>query len=555
MRKALGLMLSVLMLALFPMIAPAQAQSSYACPSLPFIFSNGTIADGTQVNANFSSVVSCINNAPFGGGGGGGSDTRTSLTAALDLYISPSGSDATGNNCTNNVAPCATMQNAYNQWQGIVDQMGVYGVHLHLAAGTYPNARLLCSGQQIGSQFGGTTPVYWQIVGAGSGSTTLAGTQFPAVIAAQNQCFLGIQGVTITNTVSSDVFPSYGGVISVNADVVMGAAGLGQMHAETGGVVKIVDNLTVVGNSTAFADAVLGGIIFFPEGPVVITFNGGTYSKATFNANENGWIYINKFYNTVTGPLIGTVTGYISGTTFTVVTDGTGGLLAPNQEITSGNPNVMVSNTSITVGSGGAGSYTVNNSQTVGSIGTPATFNVYQYVYQSGTGSTNGVRFVVDNGGGIETESDVGGAFLPGRLIGQVLGTGWYSRVSQTAIIGCTGSGNTCTGLGATGSATVQSASNERAGVLVLTTAGGGYANNGVLDMHFASELGQFTSVCTFTMDNSVTAGSPGTWAAAASVAADPGTTTQDFLAHWNNAGVTVTGGKQYLIMYICTPF
>ena len=73
---------------------------------------------------------------------------------------------------------------------------------------------------------------------------------------------------------------------------------------------------------------------------------------------------------------LGTMLGYISGTTLTV-TALTAGVLAIGQSITGGVGVTVTSGTVITAygsGIGGLGTYTVNNSQTVGSSGTPVAF-------------------------------------------------------------------------------------------------------------------------------------------------------------------------------------
>lgn len=48
------------------LLLPVQAKAGVPC-TLPFTFSNGTIADATQVNANYNALVACLNNAAAAG--------------------------------------------------------------------------------------------------------------------------------------------------------------------------------------------------------------------------------------------------------------------------------------------------------------------------------------------------------------------------------------------------------------------------------------------------------------------------------------------------------
>ena len=103
--------------------------------------------------------------------------------------------------------------------------------------------------------------------------------------------------------------------------------------------------------------------------------------------------------NNLPAPAFAVSSGYISGTTLTVTTV-TSGELALGQQVfgTGVLPNTVI--TAILTGHGGAGTYTVNNSQTVFSSGTPGAFtgpaNLFVphaevYLYQSDTAGGNAV--------------------------------------------------------------------------------------------------------------------------------------------------------------------
>jgi hypothetical protein len=67
---------------LFP---PLAAQAS-VCPSVPYTFVNGTIADATQVNADFTTVLGCLNT------GLANSGANNNITSLTGLISPPSGS-------------------------------------------------------------------------------------------------------------------------------------------------------------------------------------------------------------------------------------------------------------------------------------------------------------------------------------------------------------------------------------------------------------------------------------------------------------------------------
>src|SRR6516165_11718978 len=55
-----------LVLAAVYQLMPTRTRANVPC-SVPFTFVNGTVADATQVNANFNSLVTCLGNAAAAG--------------------------------------------------------------------------------------------------------------------------------------------------------------------------------------------------------------------------------------------------------------------------------------------------------------------------------------------------------------------------------------------------------------------------------------------------------------------------------------------------------
>ena len=77
-----------LWIGLFAALGLASPASALICSSIPYTFSNGTTADATQVNANFSAFQSCVNtNAATAGA----NSNITSLTGLTSILVSGSG--------------------------------------------------------------------------------------------------------------------------------------------------------------------------------------------------------------------------------------------------------------------------------------------------------------------------------------------------------------------------------------------------------------------------------------------------------------------------------
>jgi hypothetical protein len=153
-----------------------------------------------------------------------------------------------------------------------------------------------------------------------------------------------ISGVTLSNLLSSIGVSSGGtGVTSLNPNsVVTGGS------TSTGAVATVrPGQLNNVLTSTAGSTVTAGAFVI-----------GTEYSVTSVDTVAN-----------MTGAGVSTITGYsatIAGTTMTV--SGTGGTLAIGQFIVGGTISANTKITGFLTGTGGAGTYTVNNSQTVGSV-------------------------------------------------------------------------------------------------------------------------------------------------------------------------------------------
>jgi len=117
------------------------------------------------------------------------------------------------------------------------------------------------------------------------------------------------------------------------------------------------------------ASSYLNGSTIILNGANYLVFNGQTISGTGITAGTT-------ITNTIVTANV-TITGYMVGTTLTV-TAANDGSLAVGQTIIGGVGVGVLPNTTITAlgtGTGGIGTYTINNSQTVGSSGTPVVFS------------------------------------------------------------------------------------------------------------------------------------------------------------------------------------
>ena len=78
-----------LKLALLLLLASPSAHAAAICPSLPYSFTNGSVADATQVNANFSAIQNCVNT---GAANAGANTNITSLPTLATINVTGIGS-------------------------------------------------------------------------------------------------------------------------------------------------------------------------------------------------------------------------------------------------------------------------------------------------------------------------------------------------------------------------------------------------------------------------------------------------------------------------------
>lgn len=162
---------------------------------------------------------------------------------------------------------------------------------------------------------------------------------------------------------------SYAPTVSFTGSIAAGGAGLEDVltvSAISAGVLKVgavISGTGVQGGTTITALGTgIGGT--------------GTYKLSTINTQT-----VSSEAMTANGlePLAFSGAGYIAGTTLTITTAASGEVAIGTQLFGTGVlPNTVV--TALGSGVGGTGTYTVNNSQTIGSSGTPITLTGPSYI-------------------------------------------------------------------------------------------------------------------------------------------------------------------------------
>jgi hypothetical protein len=231
--------------------------------TVPFTFTNGTVADATQVNANFSALIGAVN-----------TNVRTILAAATTFYVAPTGSDSTGSGLTP-TTPAATIQFILSLIENSYDLNG-QTVTIQLSNGAYTQSTLI-SGLLLGQN----APNNLQITGnmATPSLVTIEG----------NPCFnvtnggaCQIQGITMTSSISQCIVSQESGNVAITT-VSFGNVAFSHLLAVRTGTIKTQGNYTIVAGGTSHAKA-NGGQIYieappgnytgFPSGVPTVTLTG-----------------------------------------------------------------------------------------------------------------------------------------------------------------------------------------------------------------------------------------------------------------------------------------
>jgi hypothetical protein len=165
---------------------------------------------------------------------------RSLLTATTNFYVSPSGSDSTGNGSS--VSPWATPQNALNSIARYID-IGAQTCNVNLAAGTYPPIAAAIP-------FVGGVP---NLIGnTGSPSSVIiavSGSSSVDAVAVYDGVVLNVSGIQVETTTTGNGFAAYnGGIIFITGASQIGAcAGSGLLARTAGSFVAQIASLTYSG--------------------------------------------------------------------------------------------------------------------------------------------------------------------------------------------------------------------------------------------------------------------------------------------------------------------
>lgn len=159
------------------------------------------------------------------------------LTESLNLYISPSGSDVSGDGSQEN--PWATMQFAHD-WAVRNINLNGYDVNINMAAGTYTNGFFGVVDQE------------------GSGFINFVGdTVTPSNVLVQvtGACFqnyagkIGVSGMKLVSTSGWGLYSAQRGEIYTRGPVEFGACSSGHCATYFGGMIRFNANYTINGNA------------------------------------------------------------------------------------------------------------------------------------------------------------------------------------------------------------------------------------------------------------------------------------------------------------------
>jgi len=183
---------------------------------------------------------------------------RERPTANTDLYVSPSGSDSTGDGLTPQTA-WATPQKAWDTIQRNYDITGIK-VTVHCAGGAYMSG-VLAQGPIVGSQ----NPSSVLFKGAGSATTSISVTN-ASCFNAQSGAIYSVSGFTLNATgvgagQGAGLYATPGGILVFGADINFGTCAVAHLFAQGGQISNDGSPYVISGGAQAHLDAQNLGIV------------------------------------------------------------------------------------------------------------------------------------------------------------------------------------------------------------------------------------------------------------------------------------------------------
>jgi hypothetical protein len=193
--------------------------------------------------------------------------TRQVLSAALNLYVSPSGSDA--NTGLSALTPFQTLQKAWTVLSEEYDLNG-FQATINLAHGTYTGG-VICSGQVVGQQ--GNAVIFSGDVA--SPASVVVNTSAADCFLVRLGAYVGVQGMTLTTNASNcNCFNVFQAIGYIGQNMIFGAANLYHIVAQQQSVVSIYYNYTITGGANCHIAASLSSLIAYLQNTVTVTVTG-----------------------------------------------------------------------------------------------------------------------------------------------------------------------------------------------------------------------------------------------------------------------------------------
>jgi len=214
--------------------------------TVPFIFTNGTVADATQVNADFSALAGAIN-----------TNVRTVLSSATTFYVATTGSDTTGSGLTP-TTPAATIQFIISLIENSYDLNG-QTVTIQLANGAYTQSTVIS-----GILLGQNAPGNLQITG-NMATPSLVTIEGNPCFSVTNGGACQIQGILMTSSISQCIISQESGNVAITTVSFGNVVGSHLLAVRTG-TIKTLGNYTIVGGGSSHMKA-NGGQIYIEAPP------------------------------------------------------------------------------------------------------------------------------------------------------------------------------------------------------------------------------------------------------------------------------------------------
>jgi len=215
----------------------AQAAPFTPCAaSMPFTFVNGTVADATQVNTNFSTLLTCANN-----------NGRVPITTNLSLFVALIGTDV-NNTCLSAINPCATAAQAI----AVIQQSFVFVDCTHTVTIAYVGGGSFTQSTEIAGRVPGQCKAGQLVFQGNTGSpdsVPVTGTA-AYVFQCTAGCLMQIQGFELFGANGDALSISDGGVMLIQA-IDFNTTIAAHIHVSRYGVAHAAGNYSVSGGANS----------------------------------------------------------------------------------------------------------------------------------------------------------------------------------------------------------------------------------------------------------------------------------------------------------------